>query len=849
MKRMWVLALSSAWLAACSCGTPARPCTTTNDCPIDSVCVQGRCQAGGTGGGQGGGITFGGGTGTGGGGGGIGPVTGCNPSAPDNLTRDTDCDGLSDAEEYGTDFGGGAHTDPCLADSDGDGVLDGVEVGKTTSPSAACTSFAGDPEPRSKTNPTLSDTDGDGLKDGEEDANKDGRIDGTESDPSRKDSDCDGYSDFDEVRSSAAGCATSPVKKDTDGDGLQDGVEGGLQPPGADVGCNYVVAITFDAEAATKTNACSADTDGDGIMDGAEDSNLNGRVDTGELNPLNPADGQGPAQSACATANLRPINFHTSGLADTQVALVPEFAEVSKLTDSGEKGIIFYDNASKIAGLILSKAPAGGDGTAEENFGRGRIGSTGTVSGPITQTFTTWDGFAGSVRATYDLAGNTDVKTRINDIARAFLGAGVQGVLAGAGGAVGPYKVQAEYIRRTATRAVVLVAIIPTSSYTGQNLFRIDDVGNGTATAQFGDFAGTQCEVFAATVNAKVDFVWAVDDSCSMAGYQAAIGNAATAFSAKLATAGLDWRVGATTTGYYRQDCTPGTSPYCYRNFTTSTATMQTWFNSSGGSAWFGTSGDASETGVQSARDYLAFLLPKTTNPATNKIRTDASVHVILLGDADDQAPTAIGTLNNFFNNYDGAGGKATVHGIVCPQGQSCGETQANPRRNLNTIAATGGVLGDINVAQNNSPQLAATIDAILSAAIGGTGKQLQRPPISATIKVAMETGRSRGSCNTADVPRDRANGWDIDPATRRIVFYGNCIPAAAGVQVAISYKYWNDASPDPNGDPCGATCVAPLVCDPNTKSCVCPATPPCGGCGAGLTCDMNTCSCSPGIG
>jgi hypothetical protein len=197
-------------------------------------------------------------------------------------------------------------------------------------------------------------------------------------------------------------------------------------------------------------------------------------------------------------------------------------------------------------------------------------------------------------------------------------------------------------------------------------------------------------------------------------------------------------------------------------------------------------------------------------------------------------------------------GQRWVTHGILCPEGQGCGDTaESNPGKYHTITRDTGGVIGNIQVfnpANPSAQQLAqqeATIDAILTAVIGGTGTQLQRPPISATIKVAIAS--TRGACNTADVPRDRTNGWDIDPATRRIVFFGNCIPSAAGVQVAVSYKYWNDASPDPNGDACGGTCVAPLVCDPGQRACVCPAN--CGGCGTGFTCNQATCACEPDIG
>ncbi|MHB8876828.1 MAG: hypothetical protein ACYC8T_24290, partial [Myxococcaceae bacterium] len=304
----------------------------------------------------------------------------------------------------------------------------------------------------------------------------------------------------------------------------------------------------------------------------------------------------------------------------------------------------------------------------------------------------------------------------------------------------------------------------------------------------------------------------------------------------KLATAGLDWRAGGVSTGYYSS-----TAASQYRAFTAQTAVMQGWFTLNG-ATWWGTSGAGSEQSLQSARNYIPTLLPKTTSATLNKVRTTADLHLILLGDADDQSATAIGTLNSYFLNYDGAGSKAVVHGIVCPQGQACGETQRSPRRNLDTIAATGGVLGDINVAQSGSPQLANTLDAILSAAIAGTGHQLQRPPLSATIKIAIEAGGTTGACNVADVPRDRANGFDYDSASRRVVFFGTCRPAGSGKKVAVSYKFWNDATPDPAGDPCGNRCADPYMCNPATGQCVC--KPDCGGCSAGLTCELSSCTC-----
>ena len=442
------------------------------------------------------------------------------------------------------------------------------------------------------------------------------------------------------------------------------------------------------------------------------------------------------------------------------------------------------------------------------------------------------------MRAVYDVSGTGDVKAKINAIVQNYLGMNATGLLMGTAGVNGPFKVVAEYVRRTATRAVVVIALIPANLYTGQAIFTVNDVAGGTSLAQFGDFANTQCEVFAATVNQKVDFLWVIDDSCSMASSQTAVANAGTLFGTKLAAAGLDWRAAGTSTGWYGASWNGS-----MRDWTTNLPTMQSWF--SVGTA-FGTNGSGSEQGFSGIQSFM----DRTHPPIAGQFRSDAQAHYIFLTDTLEQSGITAAAMQAYLNQRIAT--RAITHGIICPEGGSCGDSpETTPGKYHSLIRATGGVIGDIQVFNPTNPtaqqtaQQAATIDAILSAVIGGTGTQLQRPPISATIKVAIAT--TRGTCTTADVPRDRTNGWDIDPATRRIVFFGNCIPSAAGVQVAVSYKYWNDGSPDPNGDACGGTCAAPMVCDPGQRSCIC--APTCGGCGAGFHCNVNSCSCDPDIG
>ncbi len=859
-NHVFALGLAAVGVLA-ACGQTVQQCTTTAQCPAGQVCTMGECrqasnrtcanntdcpagetcQASVCRGSGGGGTGGAGGAGAGG----MGRVyTGCDISNPANPMLDSDCDGLTDAEEYATDYGGGAKTNPCASDSDGDGLGDGQEMGKSST-IVTCMGFVADTDPRSKSNPTKVDSDNDGLADGVEDANKNGKRDPGETDPLKGDSDCDGYSDQQETMG-AAGCNTDPSKRDSDGDGLPDGVEGGLTPPGHDaMGCTYTTA-SFDADMGSRTNACSADSDGDGIMDGAEDTNLNGRTDMGELNPGNPADAMGPATQACATANLRPVKFEKNGFADVNVALAPSFTEVSTLTQGGqERGLIFYDGTNRVAGFAVVKTvAASATAVAQEQAGRAALGG---ATNPLVQNFTSWDGYA-SIRATYDVSGTQDLKAKLNAVAGSVLGSGTTGTLMGAAGVSGPFRAQVQYTVRTApgatdARLVVVAAFIPAASASQQPvLFTQDDVAGGSAVAQFGDFDGTQCEVFQAQVNQTVDFLWVVDDSCSMEDSQTAVSRAGSLFGGRLTTAGLNWRAAGVSTGWY-SSAWDGK----FFEFTDQVATLTSWFT---GTTAFGITGNGNEQGFSGLLSFLNRSHP-SNNPGM--FRMGALAHIIFLSDTRDQSGTTASSIATTMNTRFGAG-NWSAHGIVCTEGTDCGDgtPEVNPGKYHTLIRNVGGVLGNIEVFNPASPttqQLAQqeqTIDAILRAVVGSTGHRLQRPPINATIKVAMAAGSTRGTCNTADVPRDRTNGWDIDSTTRRVAFFGNCIPSASGVQVAVSYRYWNDAMTRFDGDPCGMMCVAPLVCDAMTRMCVCPNN--CGGCSAGLTCNRATCSCEPQI-
>ncbi len=204
---------------------------------------------------------------------------------PDDALEDGDGDGLSALDEYGLLDSFGGRGNPCDPDTDGDGLLDGLEVGASygegpSNPVEVDSDADGlrdDLEDRDgsgtvgagETDPTVADSDGDGLLDGQEDLDGDGVWDraGGETDPLDPDSDGDGLSDGDE----RGWAGTDPNIADSDGDGLSDGLELGRDG---------------DADPSSRSDPLAADSDGDGLLDGEEDWNGDGAVGEGETHPM-----------------------------------------------------------------------------------------------------------------------------------------------------------------------------------------------------------------------------------------------------------------------------------------------------------------------------------------------------------------------------------------------------------------------------------------------------------------------------------------------------------------------------------------------------------------------------------
>ncbi|NOK16610.1 adventurous gliding motility lipoprotein CglD [Corallococcus carmarthensis] len=994
-----------------------------------------------------------------------------DPYDPNNATKDSDCDGLTDQEEFSTVYTGGVKTNPGLRDTDGDGIRDGVEVGRTSSISTdpSC-NFRADQDPTTRTSPVKADTDEDGLPDGLEDANRNGKRDLTETDPNTADSDGDGLADgvedankngsvspgetdprlrdtdgdglpdglekqtgtdplnpdtdgdtcsdgaedvnkngkhdsgeknprvadcaasvpdadFDGIPDSVENATgTNPNKADTDGDGVADGVEdsnkngrvepGETDPRLTDTDCDGLqdgagrdgflgedpnsngqvdpgesdpsnpdtdgdglldgvergvttaaaprnnCGYSGDADPTTKTDPNKPDSDGDGIPDGAEDSNQNGRVDPGELNPLDPKDGAAttPAGKACSVQNLRTVTFKEDSGADLRLALPNTFksANLLNLTAGGQTvGVMGWDDTKQVTFIAYKRGQVGTSTTPAGDEQGIRSGAALLTAADVefTQTFTTWDGFPAAV-ARYGVTGTTELKAFTNSLARQLVPASTEN-LGGSAGINGPFKIQAQYVHRSNGSVVVVLAITPAARYnesaTG-SLFTMADTAGGSALAQFGDADAVQCEVFTGNT-AVVDFLFVVDDSGSMASSQTFLAGAAAAVANKLANATLDWRLGMVTTAYTGS----GPNNGVLRSFTQNIDQFKSWLTqnavcnntvcavkagtaqnptytplpnttcASDKECWVGLGGDGAERSLEAARKAINDLTATGGTTAT-RIRPGAKVVVIILTDTRDQSASTVADYTAYFLNTGTTVGTTKnpvnapiqLHGIICPpDGARCNKDEDNTNpRHLDVIQNTGGVSGSIR----DNTSITNTINAIVDSVIASVGYKTLKPPIGASMKVAVAEVADAAVCpSIGDLPRSRTNGFDVDGINRTVSFYGACRPKQSGVtQAAVSYRYWIDrtAKPDGNPPPCASDtqyynpndpdyCDGKLVCNRTTDRCECPAdcggtapagqvcntdrdvcdfscAPDCGGtCGTFETCNTNSCSCS----
>ena len=742
----------------------------------------------------------------------------------DPLSTDTDCDGLSDAEELNAT----PPSSPLVADTDGDGVTDAIEAG-VANPAvpSGCTPVVGDADPGTTTQVGLADTDGDGLSDGTEDANQNGRVDPGETNPNLADSDSDGINDGDEVRA-----GFDPNDPNVPGAGAGEGVN-----------------------------------------------------------------------AVCSDENLRVVDF---GVTSTWTLANETTTNYTPITVSAPGSNVSLaaldDSTTQLTGFVLEMPLLGAAGTISAQVSaleariQAGVGAENLsyVARSSPRVITSHDGYSTAVSGLADVTANAAqaaavlrnalVRLVTNLPSSAFSGLPTE---VGTPGTSYVYGFQVLLRESSLIVVGVLAEQSRFDSVTDLSSLRMNDLVNGTALALAGAERDKDCDPFTTGGVAVADFIWMADISGSTDDDRGRITQTAGLIFDELTQNNVDFRMGVVP---HVSNSINGPNGGALRGsgFTTNRDQFVRNLEDT-------TDSDGCEYGLQAASDAVDAALPRSAEGVVEdrKIRDGATIAVVYISDEfadevqDSQCfpgrtlPCSTGINDYYENEVDTLCAEPVnqtcVDSIVQPYidqlrqndavafaqvivpnanptnctGYACpgGDLANEPGRGyVEVVNATGGVFySPCNPDPGNA--LRSIVDAVTGAA---SQFQLSGAPISSTIQVAVV----RDGTATV-VPRNRADGFDYDPASNSIFFRGTTFRPNQGDAVVTSYRLWTDVAPScPPGQVldaslglcvcdlalCGQNCGPNEVCD---SDCNCACTPDCNGnCGPGQVCNPTSCQC-----
>lgn len=191
-----------------------------------------------------------------------------------------------------------------------------------------------------------------------------------------------------------------------------------------------------------------------------------------------------------------------------------------------------------------------------------------------------------------------------------------------------------------------------------------------------------------------VDILLVVDNSCSMAPYQASLGSNFQQFISWFVEADVDYQIAVVTTDVD----TPGQAGRIQGQIITSeTPNPEGVFSQI---VNVGVQGSGFETGLEAARLAVSEPLASTDNDGF--LRDDASLSIIFVTDEQDGSPLPVNDYINAFVDIKGARNRAVFNSsaLVVTDLDTCGATQAEQStvgtRYMDVANQTGGIVGNL---------------------------------------------------------------------------------------------------------------------------------------------------------
>jgi hypothetical protein len=320
---------------------------------------------------------------------------------------------------------------------------------------------------------------------------------------------------------------------------------------------------------------------------------------------------------------------------------------------------------------------------------------------------------------------------------------------------------------------------------------------------------GAQADNFAQVTLGKVDVLWVVDNSGSMADKQKNVHDNLATFFNYLLSSQIDFHIAVTTT-----DTTPGHAGQLVpvngggtKVITPSTPHALEEFQSN---INVGTDGSALNKGLDGARLILQ-LKPN------DFLRDDAFLFIIFVSDGDDRSfPGDAKFFYRFYSSQKGLGndGMVLAGGIVGPVPDGCfqadGGGEAPPATRYTDVVTlmNAGVTGSIC-----NSNFSDTLNELGVQAVGLKRRfKLSKTPDQTTLKVTVKypcgtddtiiqnvcSGTPKSTCGAGngvktcaavkpDPTPPSSNGWRYELATNSIVFDGTAIPPK-GAAIEVVY-------------------------------------------------------------
>lgn len=293
----------------------------------------------------------------------------------------------------------------------------------------------------------------------------------------------------------------------------------------------------------------------------------------------------------------------------------------------------------------------------------------------------------------------------------------------------------------------------------------------------------------------KVDILWIIDDSHSMAEEQTAVANAFSSFSAKIDETGADWHMAVISTSFEMDDPNRGRFLGDPPVLDASVADYPARFQQR---VQVGAGGSDFERAFEATDYALSAVMTNTWNQ--NFLRRDAYLLLVYLSDENDcsdegglpagakgedcyaqDAPLVpVSEYVTRFRDLKDDPSYILVGAIVGPRregGAGCAEAVPGFRY-FDLVDAMGGTLGDICLA-DYSPVL-----SVLGEHASGIRDsfELSEHPKDGTLEITVNAGEG-----DYVVPEGEVDGWTYDDTTMYVTFHGTAIPPRSA-QIAAKY-------------------------------------------------------------